>query len=774
LFLVGDRNMADQNSGIVTYSDDDIKDQASSAPVSYSDADLNPALPLPRKIKVPNVDAMGNPTGGEQEIELPAPRQYEDLPTVAMMNNVPSSVGFGLGLTSKPQDVENIIKNNMPEAKFGYDAYGNRTVEHEGKRYLIDKPGFNSLDFSRLVTNGVTAGILGGAAAAAAPVEAVGLPFALAAQGAAGGASSLFNQYLTNKAGGENPIDVSDIAWDAAASAAIPVVGKGLSSFYNLLKPNILYSLPRGTQNWIFDTAEKMRTGDLPIPDHPSDAILDNPRFKGAAKAIMSQDNAGSDVLENIIDQRAASTNQRVFNDINENLGPLSQSDRELAAELQAKKASLSSDLGAVFKGADPVDPSSVVNQIDNMLPTAKGDIRNALIKIRGMLVNKEGTPAIPATRVKPEGQSFYNVQEGTPAQPPVYETNPEALENARVAIDRMIKYGYGDNELNIRPGAFPAKDSAVSQIRGSLSNLLKQNVPGYEDVMGKYSNIYDMLDANEIGSNILKKGQNQYRPDQISAIMQNPDEARALQIGSRSAIETALKNSPDDVAALRKGLGGEGDYVRESLKAIHGPNSIENLINTADREAGYQKTANELKSARTSGLEKTGSQSVQDIETPVFGPHTISQQTAWRPINWLDRVVKGQTGDNFRQGLGTFIGAQGTDYENYLKSLAEAQARRSTATQLGTVAPILQPSVRKYLNTIGGGEPNESMPPQQNRGGRIERKHGGKVGHQHLVDRLMRLAERAKKEVNKGTEPLLNANDTAVAKALAVANKHI
>jgi hypothetical protein len=37
-----------------------------------------------------------------------------------------------------------------------------------------------------------------------------------------------------------------------------------------------------------------------------------------------------------------------------------------------------------------------------------------------------------------------------------------------------------------------------------------------------------------------------------------------------------------------------------------------------------------------------------------------------------------------------------------------------------------------------------------------------------------MRLAERAKKEVNKGTEPLLNANDTAVAKALAVANKHI
>lgn len=52
--------------------------------------------------------------------------------------------------------------------------------------------------------------------------------------------------------------------------------------------------------------------------------------------------------------------------------------------------------------------------------------------------------------------------------------------------------------------------------------------------------------------------------------------------------------------------------------------------------------------------------------------------------------------------------------------------------------------------------------------------KDGGSVGHQHLVDRLMSLAHKAKRETDQATKPLLKADDSSIAQALAVANRGI
>jgi hypothetical protein len=60
--------------------------------------------------------------------------------------------------------------------------------------------------------------------------------------------------------------------------------------------------------------------------------------------------------------------------------------------------------------------------------------------------------------------------------------------------------------------------------------------------------------------------------------------------------------------------------------------------------------------------------------------------------------------------------------------------------------------------------------------GGRIERASGGKVGKSidHLVGRLMKMAKDAKKVSDKRTEPLLNAPDEAIVKALDIAQQAI
>jgi hypothetical protein len=65
----------------------------------------------------------------------------------------------------------------------------------------------------------------------------------------------------------------------------------------------------------------------------------------------------------------------------------------------------------------------------------------------------------------------------------------------------------------------------------------------------------------------------------------------------------------------------------------------------------------------------------------------------------------------------------------------------------------------------------------EQENARRPQRASGGPVSkrtHEQLVARLMDLADKAKKDVNKDTKPLLNAPDEAVVKALAVAQRAI
>jgi hypothetical protein len=56
----------------------------------------------------------------------------------------------------------------------------------------------------------------------------------------------------------------------------------------------------------------------------------------------------------------------------------------------------------------------------------------------------------------------------------------------------------------------------------------------------------------------------------------------------------------------------------------------------------------------------------------------------------------------------------------------------------------------------------------------REQRASGGKVSSSSIGARLVAAADRAKKEINKSTEPLLQSDDESIAKALEIANKHI
>jgi hypothetical protein len=81
----------------------------------------------------------------------------------------------------------------------------------------------------------------------------------------------------------------------------------------------------------------------------------------------------------------------------------------------------------------------------------------------------------------------------------------------------------------------------------------------------------------------------------------------------------------------------------------------------------------------------------------------------------------------------------------------------------------------KKYLGVNLPSVSSFSDVNQQANGGRIMRASGGRTdNHERLVNRLIEMAAQAKKVTDKTTEPLLNAPDEHIVKALAVANKAI
>ena len=78
-------------------------------------------------------------------------------------------------------------------------------------------------------------------------------------------------------------------------------------------------------------------------------------------------------------------------------------------------------------------------------------------------------------------------------------------------------------------------------------------------------------------------------------------------------------------------------------------------------------------------------------------------------------------------------------------------------------------------LNTVMQATREGEEKPAQADGGRIERASGGRIGlHESEADRLIRMAEIAKKNIGKQTESILNAPDEHVVRALAVANRNL
>ena len=714
---------------------------------------------------------VGSIFGGEGGMAPPSTetmktKGYEDYPTFAEFDpsGLPSQKSFdpirnakllfGYSFANGPQERADIIQKNIPEAEFSEDKYGNPLVSFDGKKYHIDKPTTMNWQNVGNVAAQTAAGAPLAAAVAAAPV---GIPTAIALQGLAGAGTSVLGDIAANLSGADQKVDYGKASIQGLIGAGGSALAGGLSKFTGPIADE-LSGVPSAVKKLFVKSAPETGVPQMAAEAHPaSDMMLHDPSFQGFAAKVMANEpqSPAAKTIEDALVNHSAQAPVRIGSDINQAFGPAGQSERAAAQALLTAKKGLSPQLDSVLAGAGPVDPSGVVAQIDNAMKTAPAGspTQNFLRKARGMLVEQEGTPGVP-TKLDPQ-TGLPLIGTGSPGKPPVYYTDPRTLENARLSLDRIIKFG----DSGINPNAISPQDYAATNVRTALSAALKKQIPGYEDLMGKYSNIYSMLDANEQGANIFGKGINSLRPDQVAAMAADPVTGPSFRAGARAAVANKLATSPDDIKALKAMVGGPGDYTRENIETLFGPKATDIVQTAAQREANSNAVANSLLSAKRAGEQSAGAK-IYERSTAPLSAHPIQQaygQIVQNPVNSLIDWARGRTGDAYSKGIGDFLTMPRNQGIKGLQSALHGQAAARAANKLSV--PAL--SVTEGASNVG--QPIE----QRHTGGRTGRATGGAVN-------LMALSKAAKNYVTQSTEGLLNESDDNVAHALEIANRHV
>jgi len=742
------------------------------------ETDTSVSMTPSQSVEMPAYDIMGTPTGGTETVTKPPVKQAEDFRTVAEMP-VGGKAMFGLMFSSTPQGAENVIRQHVPDAKFDVDKYGNKIViapnEYgETEKFHLDKPGFNTLDFSRTAGKAIAAAPI--AAGAAMLPGGQSLLGAMGYQALAGSSSSALEDYVGQLLGSKEPVDVNKALVSGAVGAAAPAVAQGLGTFYNLMAKDVFSDLSRGAQNYLKSISGKLQSGDIPVPKDGRDLLLDTPHFRGVAQNILKEnpDSEAAKLIMGTIEQRAKEAPARVSASVDSALGPMTTSEREADALYKAYMGVLSDQESPLLKNAPPINPASIVNRIDSMLETAQGKTADALKRIRGFFIESEGSVGTKGARepvydpVTKKLIRYENVP-STPGKAPVYKTDAQQLENARTELDSLIRYGNND----FRPGELKGKDNAIFQVRKDLSNLLKKEVPGYEEVMGKFANVHDLIEANKLGQKVFTTGEQQLRPDEVAKILADKADGDALRLSTRALINNKLAGTADDVAGLRRILGGENDFARKSLEMIFGRKEVARLMRTVDQELAYRETEKALGSVSTGAKEAVGEQSYAG--TRESGSGKLIKEATTSALNLPETIYKTARGfrsEQYPTDLAKVMTAPAQELPAYMRGMQQStdvienlKRAQQFAAPSAETAPYATSSETRKKGKFAGGSV-----------GRIGRASGGKVSHDigPLVSRLMGLANQAKKATDNNTKPLLDAPDASIVKALRVANQAI
>ena len=297
----------------------------------------------------------------------------------------------------------------------------------------------------------------------------------------------------------------------------------------------------------------------------PEAMLLDaSPSFEGRAQGLAVL----PDTREAIVDplrRRAAGANARLAADVDTHLGPTLDPAAFQAEWQRAYGEAVPPLYRDALSQPVQVDTSGVLETIGRMGAHEKGGAELALRRAWGLLHAEQDVPGI--------GRAV------------VPDRNPEALHNAKEALDAMIAH------VQAQQGSAAASElRALSAVRSGVNEALEAQVPGYAEANRTAQHFFQQRDAFDSGQRLLNGGREAARPAQVAAdtAAMTPEVQQAQRLGLRTEVDRLVGTQLNDRLALRKALMGEGDYNRARMGTVFGEEPTAGVAGAVDREAAF------------------------------------------------------------------------------------------------------------------------------------------------------------------------------------------
>jgi hypothetical protein len=373
-----------------------------------------------------------------------------------------------------------------------------------------------------------------------------------------------------------------------------------------------------------------------------------SPEWHGVSRGAASRP-GHRDAIVNALLERQTGANQRLGQDLDTSLGAVRNPGRT-EEYLSASREALGPQYQQAVRGGQAVNTQGIADTLDTLAVDLRGPAQQAVQRVRGYL-------NIPGQQV--------------------LDPSPRALLETRHAIDGLMAA-----ETN------PQVVRQLTSARAQIDQEIARAVPGIKDVDAQFAELSRQSEGLTRGSQVLDSGKTAIRPEDLAQEMQQGALPQGTQVGpsgvparmregARAEIDRVAGTNANDAVALQHMVKGKGDWNRDKLRTLFGPQA-DDALNAIDRESLFNQTRNTVVSGSPTAM------------TNQFGE--FLNEAAKPPTMPLETTLPGLVVHYGQRGLRKLLG---TNAEARAQRYAGELGRASVAT--GAERDALVAAIQDY-----------------------------------------------------------------------------
>jgi hypothetical protein len=293
-------------------------------------------------------------------------------------------------------------------------------------------------------------------------------------------------------------------------------------------------------------------------------------------------------IVKSLMD-RADGAPTRLRSDADRYMGP-----RVIPSQIDAGLEAAQGDVGKLYgplvENAGPVDTGPIAKKLEAMADEFKGPAQAAIVKVRGYLDLRGKSELDPSA---------------------------QGLHATREAIDRWIDEATNDDVVR-----------ALRRARTEVDEKLGEAVPGIKEVDARFHELARQRKALNEGRPILSNEAQALRPEEVQQKFEARVEPQGLMIGPsgssqrmrdsvRGEFDRIVGTSAHDATELKKTVQGKGDWSRDKLEYMYGPDNAKGILGAIDREVVFGDTAKRVSDAADAAATNGFGKFLDEAATP-------------------------------------------------------------------------------------------------------------------------------------------------------------